>query len=145
MVRTPRKLFNPQRLLRVLGGELMATDDFFRARLDGMVDPRHPLCAGPADILGADRVLACAAVRAQSPLATHVRPTLADCRPSTQSPPTPSRRAGCTDLHAQQVRAVAKISLLTEISDTVSYTPWNSPTSAAASSSTGARWAPTGA
>ena len=21
----------------------MATDDFFRARLDGMVDPRHPL------------------------------------------------------------------------------------------------------
>jgi len=25
------------------GGLAMATDDFFRARLDGMVDPRHPL------------------------------------------------------------------------------------------------------
>ena len=28
---------------RVLGAEPMATDDFFRARLDGMVDLRHPL------------------------------------------------------------------------------------------------------
>jgi hypothetical protein len=24
------------------GGQAMATDDFFCARLDGMVDPRHP-------------------------------------------------------------------------------------------------------
>jgi len=27
----------------IFGAEEMATDDFFRARLDGMVDPRHPL------------------------------------------------------------------------------------------------------
>ena len=40
---TPRKIFNGLQFLRVLGAEAMATDDFFRARLDGMVDPRHPL------------------------------------------------------------------------------------------------------
>jgi hypothetical protein len=39
---TPRKIFNELQFLRVLGAESMATDDFFRARLDGMVDPRHP-------------------------------------------------------------------------------------------------------
>jgi hypothetical protein len=40
---TPREIFNDRQFLRVLGAEAMASDDFFRARLDGMVDPRHPL------------------------------------------------------------------------------------------------------
>ncbi len=37
------KIFNALQFLGVLGAEAMGTDDFFRARLDGMVDMRHPL------------------------------------------------------------------------------------------------------
>jgi hypothetical protein len=39
---TPRKIFKGLQFLRVLGAEKMATDDFFRARLDGMVTPPSP-------------------------------------------------------------------------------------------------------
>ena len=43
MVGTPRNGFNGFRFLGVLGALPMATDDFFRARLDSMIDMRHPL------------------------------------------------------------------------------------------------------
>jgi hypothetical protein len=43
MFKTLGKISNGCQFLGVLGGELMATDDFFRARLDVMVDMRHPL------------------------------------------------------------------------------------------------------
>ena len=37
------KISNQSHFLRVLGSNAIATDDFFRAHLDGMVDSRHPL------------------------------------------------------------------------------------------------------
>ena len=40
---TFRKISDGFEFLRVLGTEVTSTDDFFRARLDGMLDPRHPL------------------------------------------------------------------------------------------------------
>lgn len=43
MVRTPEKHSNGAQFLGVLNPSTMATDDFFRARLDQMVDLRHPL------------------------------------------------------------------------------------------------------
>ena len=44
MVRTPGNRFNDPRFLGVLEvPQIMATDDFFRARLETMIDLRHPL------------------------------------------------------------------------------------------------------
>ena len=43
MVRTPGIDSNGRQLLGVLGAHPMATDDLFRARLDGRIDLRHPL------------------------------------------------------------------------------------------------------
>ena len=43
MARSPGIDFNRYRFLEVWRAYLMATDDFFRARLDSMIDMRHPL------------------------------------------------------------------------------------------------------
>ena len=43
MVTTPGKHSNGGRFLGGLTKHAMATDDFFRARLDQMIDLRHPL------------------------------------------------------------------------------------------------------
>ena len=52
MFRTPGTISNGRQFLGVLTRLLMATDDFFRARLETMIDLRHPLAVSNSGVLG---------------------------------------------------------------------------------------------